>query len=321
MTRTIPRAGLKDLPRGSILLLASALLVGMGLPILLAIAPPVAAALGHAGWTAIITSAVLTLAILGGALYVRAHRAGGEAGVRFDARLRVAAGVAAIVVLLVFPAQMSVFALAWPPPETAQEHFDLLDENRLVGLLSLDLLLMLDWIVLLALWAGLFAALRPVAPRAMLVAIALVVVSTLAYFASNTAFDMVTLGSQHAAAGTSAERAEILAAGEAALATFEGPWFTASYVLSGIAVTLASIVMWRDARFGKPVGGIGVAYGLLQIVPPNLGMVGMAMSLASLPLMLAWLGMLAWKLLRPRQRAERDGLAAGALVSPDRARR
>lgn len=133
--------------------------------------------------------------------------------------------------------------------------------------------------------------------RRTALALSLVLVSTIAYFLSNTIFDMATLSSRYAAASTSAERASLLAAGEAALATFEGPWFTASYVLSGAAVTLASVVMWRDARFGKLVGGVGVAYGVLQLVPPNVGAAGMAMSLASLPLMLAWLVLLARKLL------------------------
>lgn len=208
-----------------------------------------------------------------------------------------AAAVATLLVLLVFPLQMSVFALAWPPPETAQAYFDLLNEDRLVGLLSLDVLLMVDWVLLLVVWAGLFVALRPVAPRAMLVAAGMVVVATATYFVSNTAFEMLSLSQQYAAA-TAGERPAILAAGERALATFEGPWFTASYVLSGLATLVASLVMWRAPAFGRVVGGIGAAYGVMQLVPPNVGVVGMALSIVSLLPMVAWLALVAWKLLR-----------------------
>jgi hypothetical protein len=313
MTRNVGRIGDANLPRWSLALLGLALAVSLGLPILLALAQPVASALGQAGWRAAIISAVLSVALAIGFLYRHAHLAGPAEAPRFDRRLEIAGGVAAAVVLLIFPAQMSVFALAWPPPETAEAYFDLLNGDRLVGLLSLDILLMADWIVLLVLWAGLYATLAPRARRTMLVAVSLVLISTIAYFISNTIFEMSSLSAQYSAASSSSERASTLAAGEAALATFEGPWFTASYILSGVAVTLASIVMWREARFGKLVGGIGVAYGLLQLVPPNAGTIGMAMSLASLPLMLAWLGMIAWKLLRPvRTRRARGRARSGS---------
>lgn len=307
MTRNVGRMGDLSLPRWGRALLGFALVVGLGLPILLAFAQPLATALGQAGARASAIGAVLSIAIAAGILYRHAHRAGAREAARLDRRLEIAGGLAAIIVLLIFPAQLSVFALAWPPPETAQAYFDLLNEDRLVGLLSLDLLLMVDWVVLLVLWGGLFAALSPRAPKTMFVALALVLVSTVAYFVSNTIFEMASLSAQYSAAATSAERATILAAGEVALSTFEGPWFTASYVLSGAAVTLASILMWRETRFGRLVGGIGVAYGVLQFLPPNAGTLGMAMSLASLPLMLAWLGMIASKLLRKRRTSPKYG--------------
>ena len=215
-----------------------------------------------------------------------------------DKKLFRAAGIATIVVLLLFPAQMSVFALAWPPPESAGEYFELLDDNRALGLLSLDVLLMVDWIVLLVTWAGLYVALRPTAPRAMLVTIGLVLLATLAYFLSNTAFEMVALSQQHAAGATEAERVAALAAGERALATFEGPWFTASYLLGGLATLIASLVMWRVPAFGKVVGGIGIVYALMQAVPPNFGTIGMLLSVLSLLPMLAWLALIARTLLR-----------------------
>lgn len=214
-----------------------------------------------------------------------------------------AAGAAAILVLALFPVQMSVFALAWPPPDSAEAYFDLLHERPLVGLLSLDVLLMADWLLLLVVWAGLYVALRAHAPRTMLVVAALVLVSTAAYFVSNSAFEMLALARDHAAADGPAERDALLLAGERALARFEGPWFTASYVLSGLAAFLASLVMWRAPAFGRAAAGIGVVYGALQLVPPNLGAVGMAVSLLSLPPMLAWLVLLARALLARARRA------------------
>lgn len=270
------------------------------LPILLAAAPATAEGLGDGGRVALLASAVLSVAVVGGALLAAARRQSAAGAWRIERGILLAAAAAAVVVLLMFPAQLSVFALAWPPPEGAAAYYDLLLESRWIGLLSLDLLLMIDWIVLLVFWAGMYVMLRPTAPKTMLLVLAMVVASTLAYFVSNTAFDMVALSTQYAEATTVAERASLVAAGDAALARFEGPWFTFSYVVNGVAVLVASIVMWRAPRMGRWIGGAGVLYGVLQLVPPNAGALGMAMSLASLVPMLAWLALSARKLLRAR---------------------
>lgn len=226
-----------------------------------------------------------------------------------------AGGIAAIVVLAIFPLQMSVFALAWPPPETAQAYFDLLRTSPMVGLLSLDVLLMADWIVLLVVWAALYVALRERAPRAMLVTMGIVLVSTVMYFVSNTAFRMLALSRDYSVA-SGAERESILAAGAAALATFDGPWFVASYVLSGLAVFVASLIMWRAAGWGRIVGGIGMAYGAMQAVPPNLGTVGMVVSVASLLPMLAWLVLVARKLIKLGRAEDARRVLPGMAASP-----
>lgn len=286
------------LARGSILLLGLTVTLALGVPIALSLVGPLEQAVGESGTSAIVASVVLSVAAVAGFVYVRERASTDLDPASRDRRLFRAAGISTIIVLVLFPVQMSVFALAWPPPETAVAYFDLLATNKLVGLMSLDLLLMVDWIVLLVAWAGLYVALRPTAPRTMLVTIGLVLLATLAYFLSNTAFDMLALSQQHASAATATERATALAAGERALATFEGPWFTASYLLSGLATLLGSVVMWRAPAFGKLVGGIGIAYALMQAVPPNFGTFGMIVSVLSLLPMLAWLALTTRALLR-----------------------
>lgn len=204
-----------------------------------------------------------------------------------------AGGVATILVLALFPLQMSVFALAWPAPQTAVAYFELLERNPVVGLLSLDVLMMADWLLVLVVWSALFAALRAAAPIRMALTLAIVIAATAMYFASNTAFGMLSLSNDYAVANSDAERATLVAAGERALATFDGPWFVASYVAAGLAAILASTAMRAVPAFGNATAWIGVIYGAMQLVPPNLGAVGMAVSLASLLPMLAWLALVA----------------------------
>lgn len=208
-------------------------------------------------------------------------------------RAYITAALCAVAVLVLFPLQMSVFALAWPPPSTAEGWFTLLDERPLVGLLSLDVLLMADWIILIGLWAGLFLALRKHAPRLMLVAMVIVAITTILYFASNTAFQMLALSRDYASTTSLVERSDLLAAGEAAMARFDGWLFTASYVGSGIAAAIVSYVMLKSRAFGRLAAWTGMTYGAMQLIPPNLGTVGMIVSVVSLLPMLLWIALLA----------------------------
>lgn len=206
-------------------------------------------------------------------------------------RTSIAAALCAIGVLALFPIQMSVFVLAWPPPDTAEAWFALLNERPLLGLLSLDVLLMADWLLLLGVWVGFYVALRERAPRLVLVATAVAIVSTALYFASNTAFQMLQLATDYASATSVGDRSALLAAGESAMARFDGPLFTASYVGSGLATALISYVMRKSPAFGKLAGWIGIAYGVMQLVPPNFGTIGMIVSVSSLLPLLLWLGL------------------------------
>ena len=219
------------------------------------------------------------------------------------------AAIAVIGILVMFPLQMSVFALAWPPPATAADSYSLLQDNWLIGLLSLDVLLLVDWVLMVPVWLALYVALRRTSPSAVLLSVTLALVAVSTYFASNTAFEMLSLSAQHAAADTEAERQMLLAAGEAHLAGFAGTAFDVSYVLSGLATLIASIVMLRDPAFGRAIGVTGIVYATLNLVPATAGTLGLILSVVSLLPMLAWLVMLCRKLFRL---ARGDGSAAGS---------
>jgi hypothetical protein len=68
--------------------------------------------------------------------------------VRWRSLYKVAAAAALISALLT-PVAVAVF-IVWPPPleGTAEEWFVLFQDNRLVGLLSMDLLLMMIYVLL-----------------------------------------------------------------------------------------------------------------------------------------------------------------------------
>jgi hypothetical protein len=206
-------------------------------------------------------------------------------------------GAAAFAVLALVPIQLVVFVV-WPLPTTVTGWFALFQSNALVGLLSLDLLLVVDWVLLGVVLLALSVALRRVHPSFVAIAVTAEVVAVATYFASTVAFEMLTLSGRHAAATTDAERSLFLAAGQVMVATWQGTAFNVSYVLAAIAALLVSAVMLRGGPFGKATAYSGILYGIFGLVPPTAGSVGFALSLLSLLPMWTWLFLLGRRLLQ-----------------------
>jgi len=205
--------------------------------------------------------------------------------------------VAAIAVVALIPVQAAVF-IAWPTPSTVDTVFSLFTGSALAGLLAFDLLLMVSWILSAAMFLGLYAALRHERGALIAVAVLAELVALAVYFSSNTAFSLLGLSQQHAIATTDAQRSLLLSAGQAMLALYTGTGFVVSYLLSGVAALLAAVAMLRSSVFGRTTAYVGVAYALLQFLPPTAGAAGMAASLVSLLPMVAWLILIARALMR-----------------------
>jgi hypothetical protein len=176
--------------------------------------------------------------------------------------------VAALSTAVLIPVQVAVF-LSWPPPldSTAADWFDLFRDNKLVGLVDLDLLLVVDNVLLVPLLLAIYVVLRRTADSVMAIAAVLGLIGVAMYIASNPAVGMARLSDQYAAATTDGRRSALLAAGEALLASWQGTAFHAAYLLGAVAGILIGLVMLRAAAFGTITGwmailGNGVALGL-----------------------------------------------------------
>ncbi|MGA9396986.1 MAG: DUF4386 family protein [Anaerolineaceae bacterium] len=174
------------------------------------------------------------------------------------------AGMAALLTAVLIVVQMIVFILR-PPPGTAIETFTLLQDNVLQGFLALDLLYVIDNALLIPILLALYVALRRTNEPFMLIAVAFGLVGIAALFASNPAVSMLTLGGQYAAAGTDAQRALFLAAGEAMLAVYTGTAYHVSLILGSVALVILSIVMLQDKRFNKATAFMGILANVLAL--------------------------------------------------------
>jgi hypothetical protein len=190
-------------------------------------------------------------------------------------------GAAALLMVAFIPIQIVVF-IVWPPPSTVIGFFQLFQGNWLLGLLSLDLLFVVDNALMIPLYLALYVAIRRASESLAAIALGFGLVGIAAYFPSNTAFEMLSLSHGYAAAPTDAERAPWLAAGQAMLAIYQGTAFDVYYVLNAIALLLVSAIMLRSTVFSRATALLGLLAGVFMVVPPTAGTLGLALSLASL---------------------------------------
>ena len=209
-------------------------------------------------------------------------------------------GWAAIAMLAMVPLQVVVYAVS-PPPESVIGWYELFERNRFIALVDLDLLLLIDYLLAGLVFLALWVMMRGASPAATAIMLGLELLAIATYIASNPAIEMMSLADRYAGAATDAQRQQLIAAGEAAIASWTGTAFTTSYILSALAALIGSVVMLRTRAFSRATGVIGVVYGVLNLVPSNAGMLGLVLSLAVLIPMLVWLVLIARGLLRPVQ--------------------
>ena len=190
-------------------------------------------------------------------------------------------GMATLIMLALIPVQIIIF-IVYPPPNTVNDFFLLFQKNWLIGLLSLDFLYIVNNILLSLIYLTLYISLKRVNESFMVIALVLGLIGIVAYFPSNTAFEMLNLSNQYAAATTDVDRTIIQAAGQAMLAIYSGTTFNVYYVLNAIALLIIAIVMLQSDIFSRPAAFWGIAAGVLMVIPSTAGTIGIAFALASL---------------------------------------
>ena len=221
----------------------------------------------------------------------------GPVGTEWRGLVRLGAAAAVFVVVMI-PLQAAVFILS-PPPVTVEGFFALFQENPLLALLDLDLLLTLDYLVMVPFYLALYVVVRRVAHAWGLLALVVGLFSLVLFVVSREAtFSMWMLSDQYAAATSATDKAPLLAAGRTLLTLYNGGTFATSYILGAISTLVFSAMMVRHHIFGRLPGLVGVLTGLTMLVPANAGRVGLTIAMVSLLPTAAWLILLVPHLLR-----------------------
>lgn len=225
--------------------------------------------------------------------------------------------VSALILLVYSLATMVLLAAIGGQPETAQEGFAMLAQNRLVGLLRLDVLTLLVMPLYYLLLLSLYGALRGVDGAKSLLALVLGLAGVTLVLATPSAFSFLTLSDRFAAATDEAQRTLLLAAGEAVLAS--DLWHGSGALVGGLllqtATLILSLVMLRSADFSKITAWVGVVMHGLDLLHIVAGFfipaAGVALMVVAGPLYLIWFPLLARDFLQLTKTVEQVGQETG----------
>jgi hypothetical protein len=212
--------------------------------------------------------------------------------------------VAALVLLVYCLATILQLMLLGGQPSSAAEAFDLLQTNRIVGLLRLDLPTVLVLPFYYLLFLALAAVLWPVDAVKTIVSALFVFAGVTLALATPMALSMIPLSTKYASATTDEARNQFLAAGEAILAT--DMWHGTGALIGGLltqsGAVLISLVMLRSSAFSQMTGWLGLVMHGLDLAHIIVGLflptVGAALLAVAGPLYPIWFFLVGRSLLQ-----------------------
>lgn len=189
--------------------------------------------------------------------------------------------ISTILMLSIIPLQIVVYIVS-PPPSTAEGFITLFNKSTLWGLLSLDLLYIINTILIVPIYLSFYQLLKNVNKPLIFLAITLGIISIAAYFPSNTSFEVLNLSHKYTLATSEIQRQTLTATVDGMLAIYTGTTFNVYYVLSAITLILFSYVMLKSQIFNKSTAIVGIISGILMIIPSTAGTIGFIFSFLSL---------------------------------------
>jgi hypothetical protein len=219
-------------------------------------------------------------------------------------------GIAALLQLVCVLTSTVIAILVGTEPANAEEYFSILEQNRLAGLLRLDF----ATLILICLYPltsfGMYAALRDSNKAYSSLAVALIFTGTILALAPHSAFSMIGLSDQFAAATSIVQQEQLLAAGEAVISS--DMWHSTSGFLAGIFMQggsiVVSVVMLGSKNFSRATGITGILSNGFDLVHVFVALFNPALAVILLyisgPFYLLWFPLLARDLYKLGLRAD-----------------
>ncbi|MBE2202537.1 MAG: hypothetical protein IAE79_28255 [Anaerolinea sp.] len=184
--------------------------------------------------------------------------------------------IAALIAALLFRrnigAEVSLFTGVEAIPTTAADWYTLLQANPFVGLSLLAVFDLVNYLLVGVIFLALGAALWQVNRNAAAIALASGLVGVTLNLAANISLTMLSLSQRYTVATSAAQRADLLAAGQAVLATSPGTGTLVSLLLVALAGLLFSLALLPTHRatavLGLLASGCDLAYCLVFPLTP-----------------------------------------------------
>lgn len=180
-----------------------------------------------------------------------------------------------------------------PGTTTVADIFGVLQNNRLAGLLSLEVQVILLLLVMPLYMLAVYGALKRANESYALIALVLGLMGVVLWLVARPVAEMVYLSERYAAATSEAVRRQYLAAGETFYALFDGTAWLLSQVLIAISSLINSLLMVRGAVFSKATAYVGIG---LSVIGLGFWLPGIGVILS----LLGTMGGVVWYLLMAR---------------------
>jgi len=204
------------------------------------------------------------------------------------------AAVAAWISVAVIVVSMLAFFI-WPP--FPDDILTVIQQDKLAGLMGLDLLYLLGNAFGIPFFIVLYVTLKRVDEGWAVIALALAFIGLVSIIIARPILEVVTISDRLAVATTEAQRAISQASGEAMLSLFHGTAFNVHYVLGSASLLISSLLMLRSDLFSKSTAWVGIVTNVV-VFGLYVPQIGVYLSLLSVVGYLIWYILVARRLLR-----------------------
>jgi hypothetical protein len=215
-------------------------------------------------------------------------------------------GTACLILLLYSLATLLIMSLIGGPPESIEQTYSILQDNKLTGLLRLDILTVFVMPLYYLLFYSLFEALRKTDNAISTISMILVFAGVTLFLATPSVFSYLYLSDKFAVAPSDLQKNLLLAAGESIIAS--DMWHGTGAKIGGLLIQtgalMISVLMLRSNVFNRSTAitgiathGLDLAHILIGFFAPAFG--NIIMFIAG-PLYLIWFPMVGLRLYKLR---------------------
>jgi len=215
------------------------------------------------------------------------------------------AGIICFILLLYSLSTMMIMLLIGTPPSTIQECFDILNTNKLFGLLRLDILTVFTMPLYFILFYAIYRALLSKDNELLNLSTISVFSGLILFLATPSVFSYLNLSDNFAIANNEITKQQLLSAGQAIFSSdmWHGTGAKIGGLLIQIGATCVSILMLKRKIINRPTAIVGIiTHGLdllhilIGFILPSVGAIFLAVGGTLYLLWFPMLGMQFFKL-------------------------